>query len=307
MKIAFMFSGQGSQYKGMGEELYNNFDIVKIVFDNASRYLGYELTNIIFNDEELLNNTLYTQVAIYTLEAAILKLLKANGIESEYSFGLSLGEYGAYLDSDVYTFEEGLAILSKRSFFMNEAAVNYPGKMSAIIGIDKEVLLDVIDNKVDGYVKIANYNTYGQLVISGEEKAVISANKLLLEAGAKRAILLNTSGAFHSKMMTPAANNFASYLDTVKLNEPNKKILVNVTGDFYKENIKEVMVNQITNSVMYYQMIEKLIDNGVDTFIEIGPKKSLCGFVKKIDRKLKTLNVEDVSSFNNTVAYIKEN
>lgn len=307
MKIAFMFSGQGSQYKGMGEELYYNFDIVKNVFDRASKYLGYDLTNIIFNNEELLNNALYTQVAIYTLEAAILELLKANNIESEYSVGLSLGEYGAYLDSGVYTFEDGLDILSKRSFFMSNATLENPGKMSAILGMEKEVLTDIIENKVDGYVKIANYNTYGQLVISGEEQAIITANEKVLEAGAKRAILLNTSGAFHSKMMKTAANNFASYLYTKNLNEPNKKILVNVTGDFYKENIKEVMVDQITNSVMYYQMIEKLIDEGVDTFIEIGPKKSLCGFVKKINRKLKSLNVEDVSSFNNTVAYIKEN
>lgn len=307
MKIAFMFSGQGSQYVGVGKELFNNFDTVKKVFEKANNYLGYDLTKIIFEDEEKLNNTSYTQVAIYTLQSAILELLKENGINSEFTMGLSLGEYGAYLDSGVYSFTEGLDILSKRSFLMNQAALENPGKMSAILNLDEKILLDIIDNDVDGYVKIANYNTYGQLVISGEEKAVLKANELALLRGAKRAIPLNTSGAFHSLMMKDAATNFASYLYTIKVNEPSKKLLVNVTGDFYKDNIKEVMVDQITNSVMFYQMVEKLIDEGVDTFIEIGPKKTLSSFVKKINRKIKTLNVEDVMSFNNTIKYIKEN
>ncbi len=305
MKTVFMFSGQGSQYVGMGKELYNNYEIVRNVFNKADNILGYSITNIMFNDEEKLNDTLYTQVAMFTFYQAILEVLKNHNIESSYSIGLSLGEYGALLHNNVYDFETGLKILEKRGLFMNEASKNVDGKMSAILGMDAAMLEKII-NEVDGYVKIANYNTYGQLVISGDEKAVLETNRRAIENGAKRAILLNTNGPFHTALMIEASIKFEKYLKEVDLKEPQKKLLVNVTGDYYRGNLKNNMVNQIISSVYFYQMVEKLISSGVDTFIEIGPKKTLCSFVKKINRKLNIFNVEDMASLEKLQNFLKE-
>jgi len=305
VKTVFMFSGQGSQYVGMGKELYNNYEIVRNVFNKADNILGYSITNIMFNDEEKLNDTLYTQVAMFTFYQAILEVLKNHNIESSYSIGLSLGEYGALLHNNVYDFETGLKILEKRGLFMNEASKNVDGKMSAILGMDAAMLEKII-NEVDGYVKIANYNTYGQLVISGDEKAVLETNRRAIENGAKRAILLNTNGPFHTALMIEASIKFEKYLKEVDLKEPQKKLLVNVTGDYYRGNLKNNMVNQIISSVYFYQMVEKLISSGVDTFIEIGPKKTLCSFVKKINRKLNIFNVEDMASLEKLQNFLKE-
>lgn len=305
MASVFMFSGQGAQYVGMGKELYDNYDVAKKAFDKADEILGYSIKDIIFNNEEKLNDTLYTQVAMFTIYYAVLEVLKSHDINAEYSIGLSLGEYGALLQNQVFDFETGLKILEKRGEFMYQASLKVEGKMSAILGMDASVLENIINN-VNGYVKIANYNTYGQLVISGEENAVLEVNKIALENGAKRAILLNTSGPFHTDLMSEASSKLEEYLDGVSLKEPTGGLLVNVTGDFYKGNVKQSMVNQITSSVYYYQMIEKLIEKDVDTFIEIGPKKTLCSFVKKIDRKLNIFNVEDIVSLNKLLDFMKE-
>ena len=305
MKTAFMFSGQGAQYVGMGKELYDNYEIARAIFNQADSILGYSIKDIMFNNEEKLNDTLYTQVAMFTFYYATLEVLKSHNVNAEYSIGLSLGEYGAFLHNNVFDFETGLKILEKRGQFMNEASKNVSGKMSAILGLDANVLEELVKN-TKGYVKIANYNTYGQLVISGEEKAVLEVNKLALEKGAKRAILLNTSGPFHTELMVEASRKLEEYLVPVSLDNPRKKLLVNITGDFYQGDAKECMVKQITSSVYFYQMIEKLIKDGVDTFIEIGPKKTLCGFVKKINRKLNIYNVEDIASLNKLLDFLKE-
>lgn len=299
MNKVIMFSGQGSQYVGMGKELYDTYEEAKVVFDKADEILGYKLSEIIFHDEEKLNNTLYTQVAMFTLYAAILEVLKKEGIEASYTCGLSLGEYGAMYYAGVFSFEDGLRLLEKRGLYMEEACQETSGKMSAIIGMDAADLLELL-KQADGYVKIANYNTYGQLVISGEEKAVLQVNELALENGAKRAILLNTSGPFHTKLMETASEKLKIFIKDFIFEAPKKQLLINTTGDFYEGDFKEIMPSQITSSVMFYQMIEKLIDNNVDTFIEVGPKTSLCSFVKKINRKLNIVNVEDLQSLEKT-------
>ena len=305
MKKVFMFSGQGAQYVGMGKELYDNYEEVRKIFDFSDSILGYSIKDIIFNNEEKLNNTLYTQVAMYTLYASILEVLKINDIKADYNIGLSLGEYGALLNTEVFDFETGLKILQKRGQFMSESSVKVVGKMSAILGLEASVLEEIVNVSKD-YVKIANYNTYGQLVISGVESAVLNVNELALKAGAKRAILLNTSGPFHTDLMVDASVKLKEYLEGINLSEPNGNILLNVSGDFYKENIKNSMVDQITSSVRFYQMIEKLIESGATTFIEIGPKKTLCSFVKKIDRKLDIYSVEDISTLEKLLEFLKE-
>ncbi len=304
MKVAFMFSGQGSQYLGMGQDLYEAYGTVRDVFDEANKTLGYNIKNIMFFDEKKLNDTKYTQVAMFVFYQAILEILKEYNIFSDYSLGLSLGEYGAYLHNEVFDFSSGLKVVQCRGEFMNLAASKNPGKMSAVLGLKPEILESLI-LRVNGYTTIANYNTYSQLVISGEAKAIDELSVLAKESGAKRVIPLKTSGAFHSKLMSQAAIDFENYLDSIEFQEPKRKLIVNVTGNYYKNNLKEMMVLQITNSVKFFQSIETLIKDGIDTFIEIGPKRTLCGLVKKINKDVKLLNIEDLISLQNTLTELE--
>ncbi len=304
MSTAFMFSGQGSQYIGMGEQLYEAYGCVRDVFSHANRVLGYDIKEVLFQKEDLLNNTRYTQVAMFVLYVSVLEVLKEHGINAEYSLGLSLGEYGAYYHNQVFDFETGLQIIQSRGKFMSLAAQKNPGKMSAIMGMDADILERLVQ-QIPGYVRVANYNTYGQLVVSGEQEAVESLNVLAKENGAKRAITLNTSGAFHCELMRQAAVDFSHFLDAYSLSEPNKHLVINVTGDYYKGHLKEVMALQITNPVRFTQSIERLIEDGVDTFIEIGPKKTLCSFVRKINQDVKICNVEDLESLQNTIVTLE--
>jgi [acyl-carrier-protein] S-malonyltransferase len=305
MKIVFMFSGQGSQYLGMGKDLYELYDSVKKIFHQAEAITKYPIRKIMFEDELLLNNPLYTQVCMFTLYQAILTLLNEKEISADYSFGLSLGEYGAYLHNNVFDFARGIEIIKQRSICMNDATKNSKGIMSAIIGLNAETLDEIIKD-IDGYIKIANYNTYQQLVVSGSESSVLHLNQVALERGAKRAILLNVGGAYHSNLMQEAANSFRRYLQDVVLKEPSKKLFINATGKLYEKDIKENLVNHLTESVRFYQIVEQAIDLGINTYIEIGPKRTLSSFVKKIKPQVNILNIEDCKTLETTILKLEE-
>lgn len=306
MKVALMFSGQGSQYLGMGKDLVERYDVCRKIYEQAESITAYPIRHISFEDEEGLNDTQYTQVCMFTMYGAILALLNEKGIFSTYSMGLSLGEYGAYLHQGVFDFETGLEIVMKRSKLMALATKDHPGAMAAVIGLDASILEEMI-SKTENYVTIANYNAPSQLVISGETTAVLALSEAIKNQHGKRVIPLNTSGAFHSDLMGKASHKFSDFLANVDLSEPKYNLYLNTLGGPYIANIKHHMALQIKASVRFYQMVEQMIEDGVDTFIEIGPKRTLSQLLRKINRDVTTLNIEDNESLEKTLLFLEEN
>jgi [acyl-carrier-protein] S-malonyltransferase len=306
MKIALMFAGQGSQYLGMGKDLVEKYDVCKDIYERAESITGYPIRQISFDDENRLNDTQYTQVCMYTMYGAILALLNNKDIQSKYSMGLSLGEYGAYLHQNVFDFETGLKIVMKRSELMALATKDHPGSMAAVIGLDASILEEMVE-KTQDYVTIANYNAPSQLVISGETSAVFGLSEAIKTQHSKRVIPLNTSGAFHSDLMAQASYDFGQYLAQVDLSEPKYNLYLNTLGGPYISNIKHHMTLQLKASVRFYQMVEQMIEDGVDTFIEIGPKRTLSQLLRKINRDVTTLNIEDNESLEKTLLFLEEN
>lgn len=291
-RIAFVFPGQGAQYIGMGREFYESSKSAKEVFELASEATGLDIPALCFEENDRLNVTEYTQAAMLACEAAILRAVQEAGIVPEVNAGLSLGEYGALIASGALTMEEAFRVVRKRGIFMQEA-VPVGGAMAAVIGMDGEKITGICE-ETDGMVTVANYNCPGQVVITGEEKAVDAAGAALKEAGARRVIPLNVSGPFHSPMLQKAGEQLGMVLEDVTVHDIAIPYVANVTAEYVteKNQVKELLSRQVAASVCWQQSVENMLSQGVDTFLEIGPGKTLTGFLKKIDRNAVGLHIE---------------
>ena len=300
MKIAFLFAGQGSQAVGMGKDLYDKYDCVKNIYDQFP-----EIRDLCFNGPDtMLNQTEYAQKAILLTSYAFATLAKENGIEPEYVCGLSLGEYSALAFSNVWELKDAIEIVTKRGAIMQNALPLGTTKMAAVIGLDRNVILDTIKD-VDGICEIANYNCTGQIVITGDNKGVDNAMPLLVEKGAKRVLPLNVSGAFHSSLLVPASKELRKELDKYNKNKPKYKVIYNVSGKEEEEDINSLLEKQICHSVYFEDTLKYLKSNGVDTFIEIGPGRALSGFVRKTLTDFKSYAICDVDSFEKLLNELK--
>ena len=309
MKIGFLFPGQGAQSIGMGKDLYENYQEVRDIYENVHKITGVDIKKITFDGtEQELSKTQNTQIAVLTMSLAILKLLEKKGINAEISAGLSLGEYTALIYSKCISFEDGVELVKKRGEYMQNLLPEGDWAMAAILGLEDEKVEEVCKKVVDGFVVPVNYNTQGQVVISGEKTAVEQAEIIAKEMGAKKVRILKTSGPFHTKKLIEASNALRKNLEKININKFKTKIKKNINGDIYKdeENIKDILAEHMISPVKFSKCLETMLKMEIDTFVEIGPGKTLSGFVKrmKTEKEIKIYNICDVKSLENTLKEI---
>ena len=304
-KIAFIFPGQGAQACGMGKDFYEQTETGKRIFDKATELMGFSMPELCFEENDRLDITEYTQAAMVTASIAMMRVLEEKGIKPDVAVGLSLGEYCALAAAGVMSDEDAIRTVRQRGILMQEAVPVGEGAMAAILALDAAAIEEVT-GAMEG-VWIANYNCPGQIVISGEKAAVEEACEKLKAAGAKRAVMLNVSGPFHSGMLTAAGEKLGQVLSQVELHEPQIPYVANVTAQYVKSagEVKELLTRQVSSSVRWQQSVEAMIGDGVDTFIEIGPGKTLAGFMRKISRDVKTLNVEKLEDIGKVAETLK--
>lgn len=285
-KTAFMFPGQGAQYTGMGRNFYNEYRESAEVYDIASETLKMDIKKLCFEENDMLDKTEYTQIAMFVTEVAILKALYSKGYRSQVNIGLSLGEYAALYASGAINLEDACRIVRQRGIYMENEVPAGKGAMSAVVGMEIESVEKILDNYPG--VQIANYNCPGQIVISGITEDVDIAGAELKEAGAKRVIRLNVSGPFHSQLLVKAGEKLGVLLKDVELGSINVPYIANYSADYITDtkDVKELLEKQVYSPVRFQQSVELMIKDGVDTFVEIGPGKTLSGFVKKINKNI---------------------
>ncbi|MCK9216554.1 MAG: ACP S-malonyltransferase [Firmicutes bacterium] len=310
LKIACIFPGQGSQYIGMGKEIANRYNIAMDIFDRASEKLGIDMKSLCFSGkDEDLKKTENTQPSILTTSIALFEVLKLNGIKPDITAGLSLGEYTALVVSKAIGFEDAVEIVKKRGKYMQEAVPQGEGTMAAIMGLQKDEVVECL-KMASGYgiVEPVNFNCPGQIVIAGQTKAVENASKVLKEKGAKKVIILPVSAPFHSSMLRGAGEKLSKELDKVEFHDMDIPVVSNVHAQVIKNKyeIKKLLIDQVSSSVLWEDSIKNMIDMGVDTFIEVGPGKTLTAFIKKIDKTSKIYNVEDIISLEKTINSLRE-
>lgn len=311
MKIGFLFPGQGAQSIGMGKDIYEQYEIVRNVYDNVKKLTGEDIAKISFEgSEDILNQTKYTQLAILTMSLAILEILKENKIEAEVSAGLSLGEYSALIGAQVLSFEEGIKLVQKRGEYMQNLLPQGEWLMAAILGMTEEQVEEVCKKVREGFVVPANYNSQGQIVVSGEKQAVLEAERIAKEMGAKKVMILNTAGPFHTAKLKESSEALRKELENVTINKFNTKVIKNLDGEIYKneDNVKDILAKHIINPVRFSKTLENMINEHIDTFVEIGPGKTLTGFLKrmKTDKEIRVFNINNLSSLEETIKALKE-
>lgn len=308
-KIGFLFAGQGSQYVGMGKDMYDNFPQARAVFDKVN--LDFDVAKLCFEGEkDQLDDTAYAQSAILVTSMAIAEVIKSKGIIPSYTAGLSLGEYSALCYTNAIKLEDAACIVRERGKLMANALPAGTTMMAAVLN-SNETLIKEVCKEVEsiGVCEIANYNTPQQIVITGRKKAVEKAKDLLLEKGVRRVIPLNVSGAFHSSLLEDASKKLNTILKNYTFNKPEIPVIYNVSGK--EETIEtsydlvEILTKQIKSSVYFMQSIEYMIEQGVEAFIEIGPGNTLAGFVRKINKNIPVYSVEDQASLEKMLGELK--
>lgn len=278
MKVAFLFPGQGTQFVGMGKDIYDKYETARNVYKKVQEITNIDIAKISFEGpEDVLNETKNTQLAILTNSLSILEILKEKNIEAEVSAGLSLGEYTALIYSNYLSFEDGIKIVQKRGEYMQNLLPKGNWQMAAVLGLKNEEVEEICKKVKSGFVVPANYNFEGQVVISGEKDAVVEAGELAKEKGARGVILLKTAGPFHTEKLKEASNALRKELENVEIRLGSKKVYKNIDGEPYNENddIKEILSNHIISPVRFSKTIQNMLEDGVDTFIEVGPRKNI--------------------------------
>ena len=311
-KVAFVFPGQGAQKVGMCKDFYDNYACAKKVFEEADEALGFSISKLCFEGpEEDLRLTKNTQPAILTCSIAALAVMREHGLECAIAGGHSLGEYSALVAAGVMSLQDAVVAVCKRGQFMQEAVPVGEGAMAAVMGLTPDEITEIcqkVEEECGEAVQAVNFNCPGQVVIAGAAKAVERAGVALKAAGAKRAIPLPVSAPFHSTLMKPAAERLKEVLDRIEFHDAKFPVVANVTAEpmTKAEEIRELLVKQAASPVKWEMSMRNMIEDGFDTFVEVGPGKVLTGFTRKIDRVMNALNVEDMASLEKTLAYFKE-